>query len=426
MINPKLFINKRILILTAGSRGDVQPYVALGIGLKQAGFEVMLATDPGFSSFVTSHALDFAALRAPFAQLIDTDAGKAALAGKKSFSLKQIKPMLHQMMDDAWDVAQQYKPDAVIYHPKPLAGYHIAEKLNVPGFLAMPLPVYSPTRAFFNPVFGGANRGGFLNKLSYTIFLKATLLSYRGLINNWRQEKLGLSKFRDELTLKGRAVPKLYAYSPHVVPVPPDWDETSIVTGYWFLDSNVDWKPPSDLVAFIEQGSAPIYIGFGSMASQDSRRTTRLVLEAVRQSGQRAILATGWGGLSYEEIANNVYILKSAPHDWLFPRCAAVVHHGGAGTTGAGLKAGKPTIICPFFGDQPFWGRRIFELRVGSHPIPQKQLTVEKLAQSIREVITDSEMRQRSEALGEKIRTENGVTQAVKLIKEKLSRHVQL
>lgn len=162
------------------------------------------------------------------------------------------------------------------------------------------------------------------------------------------------------------------------------------------------------------------------MASQDSRRTTRLVLEAVRQSGQRAILATGWGGLSSLEIPNNVYILKSAPHDWLFPRCAAVVHHGGAGTTGAGLKAGKPTIICPFFGDQPFWGRRIFELRVGSHPIPQKQLTAEKLGQSIREVITDSEMRQRSEALGEKIRTENGVTQAVKLIKEKLSRHVQL
>ncbi|BDA70078.1 hypothetical protein CAL7716_042440 [Calothrix sp. PCC 7716] len=205
------------------------------------------------------------------------------------------------------------------------------------------------------------------------------------------------------------------------MPVPSDWDETSIVTGYWFLNSDANWEPPSDLSAFIGQGSAPIYIGFGSMASQDSRRTTCLVLEAVRQSGQRAILATGRGGLSYEEIPNNVYMLKSAPHDWLFPRCAAVVHHGGAGTTGAGLKAGKPTTICPFFGDQPFWGRRVFELGVGSYPIPQKQLTAEKLGQTIREVIADSEMRQRAEVLGEKIRAENGVTQAVGLIKEKLS-----
>lgn len=414
-------MSKRILILTAGSQGDVQPYVALGQGLNQAGFDVLLATDSSFSSLVAAHGLAFAPLQAPFAQLVQTDAGKAALAGKKSFSLKQIMPMLRQMMDDAWDIAQQYHPDAVVYHAKPLAGYHIADKLGIPGFLAMALPIYSPTRSFANPIFGGGNYGGFLNYLSYTVFLQASLLPYRRFLNQWRQEKLGLPPFRDERSLQGRPVPKLYAYSRHVVPLPADWDESALVTGYWFLGSSADWQPPANLATFLMAGSPPLYVGFGSMASQDAAQTTRLVIDAVRQSGQRAILATGWGGLSASEVPDFIHILSSAPHDWLFPQCLAVVHHGGAGTTGAGLRAGKPTIICPFFGDQPFWGKQVFELGVGPRPIPQKQLTVTNLSQAIQTVSLDTAMQQRADALGEKIRAEDGVMQAVEVIQERLT-----
>lgn len=414
-------MSKRILILTAGSQGDVQPYVALGKGLKQAGFEVLLATDPSFASLVTDHTLDFAPLHAPFAQLVQTEAGKAALAGKKSIRLKQIMPMLRQMMDDAWEIAQHYNPDAVVYHAKPLAGYHIADKLGIPGFLAMALPIYSPTRSFANPIFGGGNYGGWLNYLSYTLFLQASLLPYRRFINQWRQEKLGLPPFRDERSLHGRPVSKLYAYSRHVVPPPADWDESAIATGYWFLDSASDWQPTADLVAFLANGSPPIYVGFGSMASQDAVKTTRLVIDAIHQSGQRAVLATGWGGLSASEVPDTIHILQSAPHDWLFPRCLAVVHHGGAGTTGAGLRAGKPTIICPFFGDQPFWGKQVFELGVGPRPIPQKQLTVVNLSQAIQAVAQDTAMQQRANELGKKIRAENGVMQAVEVIREQLT-----
>ncbi|HIK15052.1 MAG TPA: glycosyltransferase family 1 protein [Leptolyngbyaceae cyanobacterium M33_DOE_097] len=414
-------MSKRILILTAGSQGDVQPYVALGQGLKREGFEVLLATDPSFTSLVTGHALDFASVRAPFAQLVQTDTGKAALAGKKSINLKQIMPMLRQMMDDAWEIARQYEPDAVVYHAKPLAGYHIADKLGIPGFVAMALPIYSPTRSFANPIFGGGNYGGWLNYLSYTLFLQASLLPYHRFINQWRQEKLGLPRFRDERSLHGRPVPKLYAYSRYVVPPPADWDESEIATGYWFLDSASDWQPPADLVTFLANGSPPIYVGFGSMASQDAARTTRLVIDAVCQSGQRAVLATGWGGLSTSEVPDTIHILQSAPHDWLFPQCLAVVHHGGAGTTGAGLRAGKPTIICPFFGDQPFWGKRVFELGVGTRPIPQKQLTAMNLAQAIGTVAQDTAMQQRASVLGGKIRAENGVIQAVEVIREQLA-----
>lgn len=413
-------MNQRILILTAGSRGDVQPYVALGVGLTQAGFDVTLATDTNFADLVNRHGLTFAPLRAPFAQLAQTEAGKAALSGKKSFQLRQIMPLLRQMMDDAWAVARALQPGAVIYHPKVLAGYHIAEKLEVPGFLAMALPGYSPTQAFFNPMLGGGDRGPWLNRLSYSLFFKLALLPYRGLINRWRSEALALPSVQSEFVLRGRPIPKLYGYSPQVVPIPHDWDQSSFVTGYWFLDGAAQWQPPADLVAFLAQGASPVYLGFGSMVSQDADRITRLTLDALQQAGQRAILATGWGGLSSSsgEVPENVYVLKAAPHDWLFPHCAAVVHHGGAGTTGAGLRAGKPTLICPFIGDQPFWGQRAFELGVGPRPIPQWQLTGDALAQALRTLVADYGMQQRAANLGASIRAEQGVACAVEIVQQ--------
>ena len=413
-------MSKHILILTAGSRGDVQPYVALAKGLQQEGFEVTVSTDSTFSALITSHGVRFVPMRAPFAQMAQSDEGKAALAGKKSFELKKIEQMLRQMMDDAWQIAQQVNPDMVIYHPKSLAGYHIADKLGVPGILAVALPLYSPTGEFFNPILGGGDRGHLLNWLSHTLFLKASLLPYRGFINRWRKEQLNLFPFHSESTMRGKPVPILYAYSSTVVPVPSDWQNNSHVTGYWFLDSDEFWEPPAELVTFLAAGAAPVYVGFGSMGAQDARHATNLVLEAIRKSKTRAILATGWGGLSnleLPEISEGIHMLESAPHDWLFPQCSAVVHHGGAGTTGAGLRAGKPTIICPFFGDQPFWGKQIYKLGVGPRPIPQKHLSADGLGQAIQEAIADSKMRQCAESVGKKIRAEDGVAQAVEIVK---------
>ena len=417
-------MSKRTLILTAGSRGDVQPYLALAKGLQQEGFAVTLSTDSTFSEWVVSQGVKVAPIRAPFAQMMQTDAGRAALAGQKSFNLKQIKRLLRQMMDDAWKVAQQVNPDLIIYHPKPLAGYHIADKLGIPGILAVALPLYSPTGDFSSPILGGGDYGSLLNRLSHTLFLKASLLPYRGFINRWRKEQLDLPPFRDELTLRGHPIPILYAYSSAVLPIPNDWNNQATVTGYWCLDADAAWQPPSDLAAFLAEGDAPVYVGFGSMAAQDASQTTALILDAVRQSNRRAILATGWGGLSASEISEvsevseNIYMLKHAPHDWLFPQCSAVVHHGGAGTTGAGLSAGKPTVICPFFGDQPFWGKQIHRLGVGPKPIPQKQLSADSLGQAIQAAVSDARMREKAELLGQKIRSEDGVAQAVAIVKQ--------
>jgi sterol 3beta-glucosyltransferase len=412
-----------ILIITAGSQGDVQPFVALGVGLREAGHTVTICTSTRFQGLITEHGLQYAFMDDQLLQLGETAEGRTALegGGNPLRLLKKVRPMLRRMLDDVWAAAPG--ANAIVYHPKALAGYHIAEKLAIPGFLSLPLPAYTPTDAFPNPILPVIRLGGWLNKFSYKLTSLA-VLPYTGIINDWRTQVLHLPPRRrlaSELVREnGQPVPVLYPYSTHVVPRPHDWPDPAVVTGYWFLDQHQSWQPSTELLEFLEAGSPPVYVGFGSMAGRNPARVTKIVVEALAQSGQRGLIATGWGGLAVSNTPKHIFQLKSAPHDWLFPCCAAVVHHGGAGTTAAGLRAGKPTVICPFFGDQPFWGQRVFELGVGPHPIPQKKLTVAKLAPAIWAAATDASMHQRASELGEKIRAEDGVARAVEFI----NRHI--
>ncbi|MBL1129515.1 MAG: glycosyltransferase family 1 protein, partial [Chloroflexi bacterium] len=210
--------------------------------------------------------------------------------------------------------------------------------------------------------------------------------------------------------------PVLYGFSEAVIAKPADWGSQAHVTGYWFLESERDWQPPPALEDFLQRGPTPISIGFGSMSSGKAEETAQLVLQALAKSGQRAILLTGWQGLQVDDLPNYVFALDSAPHDWLFSQVSAVVHHGGAGTTAAGLRAGVPPIVIPFFADQPFWGQRVADLGVGPTPIPRKKLAADRLAHAIQQAVQDSAMRRRAVALGEKIRAENGVARPVALI----------
>jgi sterol 3beta-glucosyltransferase len=209
-------------------------------------------------------------------------------------------------------------------------------------------------------------------------------------------------------------VPFLNAWSEHVVPNPPDWPADVATVGYWFLDRPDDWAPSPALAAFLDSGPPPVYIGFGSMAARHPERTSQTVLRAIRQTGQRALLARGWGGIDAQDVPEFVFLLDEAPHDWLFPRCVAVVHHGGAGTTAASLRAGRPSVICPFFGDQPFWGRRVHALGAGPAPIRQKKLTADQLAAAIRVAIGDDRVRRRAAEIGRAIRAEDGIGRATR------------
>jgi sterol 3beta-glucosyltransferase len=208
----------------------------------------------------------------------------------------------------------------------------------------------------------------------------------------------------------------LYAFSEHIVPRPPDWPEDVVVTGYWFHDSDQSWRPPPSLAEFIDRGAPPVYIGFGSMFTRRAEEITKFVLKTVGRTGQRAVISTGWGGLRPEKPPDDVHVIAGVPHDWLFPRMAAVVHHGGAGTTAAGLRAGKPSVICPFITDQFFWGRRVHDLGAGPEPVPQKKLSAERIAAAIDCAVNDDAVAEASRGLGDRIALEDGVAVAADYI----------
>ncbi|MBX3082761.1 MAG: glycosyltransferase family 1 protein [Anaerolineae bacterium] len=408
-----------ILLLTVGSRGDIQPFVALGHGLRAAGHQVTVAAPALFENFVREYGLRFAPLNDDLLKLKDTAAGKDALEGKgnKLALMKQVKPMLGRLMQDEWKAAQD-GPDLIVYHPKTLVGLHIAEKLGVPAIMSIPLPLMTPTSAFPIPLIT-ASLGGWFNRLTY-LANSLIYMPYNGMINAWRQETLGLPKRPrglDELTHSdGSPVPVLYSYSQRIVPRPADWLAHVQATGYWFLPPQNTYTPPLALQRFLENGKPPIYIGFGSMTGNDPQGKARKVIEALSQAGQRGLIASGWGGLHASDVPDHCFMIEEAPHDWLFEHVTAAVHHGGAGTTAAALRAGKPQLICPFMGDQGFWGQRVYQAGVGAKPIPQGHLSVERLTAAFTSIATDADMQHRATHMGEAIRAEDGVKTAVALI----------
>ncbi|MFN8529359.1 MAG: glycosyltransferase [Anaerolineae bacterium] len=414
----------KITIAASGTRGDVQPYVALGKGLSAAGHAVRFLTSDDFESLVAGTGMEYRSIGTSIEAIMQTPEWRATV--ESGNFLKIMSRMSGEMKQRAHHLAQHMPAlfegtDLIVAGLGGLSAYSIAEKLGVPLIQAYVFPI-TPTREFPSPLtpslpMGGA-LGGLPNRLSFAAMQQMLWQSGR-LADVTIRRELGMSRspmFGHYGALKRRRVPVLYGYSSHVLPRPSDWDDRTLITGYWFLDPPADWTPPADLTAFLQAGTPPVYVGFGSMGNRDPEETTRIALEALKQSGQRGVLASGWGGMSRSDLPDSVYMLSSIPHSWLFPRTAAVVHHGGAGTTAAGLRAGVPTIIVPFFGDQPFWGQRAAALGVGPAPIPKRRLSVERLAQAITQAVSDTTMRQRAASLGEQIRAEDGVAQAVAYI----------
>jgi UDP:flavonoid glycosyltransferase YjiC (YdhE family) len=216
--------------------------------------------------------------------------------------------------------------------------------------------------------------------------------------------------------------PLLLACSPTVIPRPGDWSSPHIhIPGYFFLDSSTSYQPPAELEKFLASGEPPICVTFGSMIHRDAEKIYRIVLTALEQTGNRAIVLSGWSAIENFDLPENILVLDAAPHDWLFPRCKAVIHHGGAGTTAAGLRSGIPNLVVPFAADQPFWGVRVHAIDAGPRPIPIKKLTAEKLAAALDDVDGDA-LRSSAQVVGGKIRMEDGVGQTVMFIDEYTAR----
>ncbi|MBD2365313.1 glycosyltransferase family 1 protein [Anabaena minutissima FACHB-250] len=412
----------KITILTMGSRGDVQPYIALGVGLQKAGYKVRLATHDTFKDLIISYGLDFFSISGDIQSITQDETGKKMIeAGGNPFIVlkrlsKALEPIIEESLNQCWLACQD--TDLIIGGSIAFWGYDIAQKLSLPFVFAPLQPIY-PTHSFINPLCPPWLRlGGWVNRQSYIWISQIFWQVFRNPVNRWRVETLEQSPNHQclFLTEKWDKVPKLFGYSPSVIPTPTDWNELCHVAGYWFLESPDDFEPPPGLLRFLDAGEPPVYIGFGSMTSRNPEETTAIALKALEKTQQRGILLTGWGGISNADLPDSVFKLESIPHDWLFPKMKAIVHHGGAGTTAAALKAGVPSIIIPFFGDQAFWGDRIARLGVSPQPIPKKQLTAERLANAIQQAIADKPMCQRAVQLGETIRAEDGVKKATHII----------
>jgi len=442
----------RVTILALGTRGDVQPAIALALGLQRAGHTVRLAAPPLSRDLVTSQGLDYAPLGDP----PTVNAPPPSVLWTLGFVLRVTRlymrtlyardsppawpvkvPYLESLMADSWRACEG--AEAIIFPFITIWLYHIVEKLGVPYSLWDTHP-FTPTRAFPSFSFTGIcptwfrlagflpgwfRSGGGFNVLTHSTVQRVLFHLGVRLTNTWRHDTLGLSPLTDTApfaTFYNEAATALYCYSPLVIPEPADWPPSHHATGYWFLDSSADWRPPAGLVDFLSAGPPPVCVSFGSSRDRNPKRLTEIILAALARTGHRGLLLTGRGGLTEINLPHDVFLTDSVPHDWLFPRVAAVVHHAGAGTTGAVLRAGLPSVVVPWWGDMPFWADRLHALGVSPRPIPKARLSSARLAEAIAAAVEDQPLRDRAVTLARQIRAEDGVSRAVEILEKTFPR----
>ncbi|KAJ8899047.1 hypothetical protein K2173_010043 [Erythroxylum novogranatense] len=426
--DPQYIPPMQIVMLIVGTRGDVQPFIAIGKRLQDFGHRVRLATHSNFKEFVLTAGLEFYPLGG------DPKVLAGYMVKNKGFlpsGPSEIPVQRNQMKDIIFsllpackeadiDSGIPFKADAIIANPPAYGHTHVAEALKIPIHIFFTMP-WTPTSEFPHPLSRVKPPAAY--RLSYQIVDSLIWLGIRDMINDVRKKKLRL---RPVTYLSGSQgsdsdIPHGYIWSPHLVPKPKDWGPKVDVVGFCFLDLASNYEPPESLVKWLDAGPKPIYIGFGSLVTcSRTRKMTQIIVDALERTGQRGIINKGWGGLGdLSEPKDSIYLLDNCPHDWLFLRCKAVVHHGGAGTTAAGLKAACPTTIVPFFGDQPFWGDRVHARGVGPPPIPVDEFSFSKLVDAINFML-DPEVKERAVELAKAMENEDGVTGAVKAFLKQL------
>jgi UDP:flavonoid glycosyltransferase YjiC (YdhE family) len=411
-------MSSNITIITVGSRGDVQPYVALGRAIARAGHAVTIATHETFRTFVTTRGLQFAPVAgdprgilgaANADRWLGTGRHRHLLAATRDV-LGEVRPLIDAMLADFWRVSEG--ADLLIYSVVAAPCQHVAVARRVPSIAAFLQPMHRTGAHPMLRVPQSLRLGARVNRSTYAAVEWLVWRLFRTQLNAWRTQTLGLAP----LAAPGPVVPAMYGFSPTVVARPDDWHPDVAVTGYWVLGPDDGWQPPAALTDFLAAGPPPVAIGFGSMTPQSAERLTTLALDALARTGQRGILLGGWGALGAGSLPDTVLSIDECPHEWLFPRTMAVVHHGGAGTTGAALRGGTPSIVVPLGFDQPYWAGRVAALGAGPPPISRRRVTAPWLAAAITRAADDQAMRARAAAIGEVLRAERGADLATAII----------
>ena len=412
-----------LTIVAYGTWGDVRPGIALGLALKKAGYVVRLIVTEDFARWVKDIGLDIHMLPVNKFEVMKRVSSRTNPLQVMAAIRKEIGPALFRAGRDLVTMAADTDGFLVnewllglvsgITESRRLKLVQISMQPEIrTGEMAIPtmpaLPDWLPFR-------------GVYNLLSYDFAHNLRWYSYVHTINSLRKTLMDLPPLssRGYLDLLDQT-PSITLLSQHVIPRPKDWHVRHHLTGFLFYD-DVCWRPPTDLVKFIQDGEAPVYIGFGSMHDRDPERTTKMILEAVKSTQSRAVLYKGWANLGRSKLPKTICPLDYAPHNWLFPQMAAVVHHAGSGTSAAALRAGVPSVPVPHSGDQPFWARRLYQLGAGTRPLPRSRLSADALASRITQAVHEPEIRKRAAELSARISGEDGATRTVAVINEILN-----
>ena len=415
----------RLAIIANGTRGDVQPAIAVGRALLRAGYAVRVLAASGFRDWIESHGLEAAPSSMDMEAVMNSERGRRWVEQGHD-QLAQVRVMRElidehgpQLVREAWEatdgvdgVLSSFTSDAYAVTLGEGRDIPVISMLLQPAMIAtrdgraMPGAPLPDRVSRINSAFGRLVIEPFPWRL------------YGGATNAFRRELGFAPQTGTQNAAARRRMTVLHGVSRHVLPRAEDWPARYHVTGYWFLGEGGEWRPPDELAAFLAAGAPPVSIGFGSMTSSAPDAMAGIVVAAARASGRRAILLTGWAQMGSGDLGPDVLQLAGAPHDWLYPRVAAAVHHGGAGTTAAAFAAGTPNVIVPHMADQPYWGRRVAALGVGPRPIPRHRLTLDGLAGAIGTAVDDQALRHRAAELGARIRNEDGLGEAVARIRE--------
>jgi sterol 3beta-glucosyltransferase len=399
----------RVTMLTLGSRGDVQPLIAFAHGLERAGHQARIATYPRFAPLVSGQGVEFAELAEGALSLgTETEQGRQWVEkGHRRLPtwvgfIRDARSVADRRLADAAEASRD--ADVVVANNlAQLLGWQVSEHFGVPLVRVLfHAPGYWMTRGSDSPVGRSIRQAVWLLACPWLNSVRRRALRWPPL--SWRQPFSQLDR---------RGLPVLYPASPVLYPPPADAGGATAVTGYWFLDGSLDPDPPAGLAGFLADGPPPVYVGFGSQIDNEPQHTTALMVDALRRAGQRGVLLRPAEAARATGLRSDMFATSAVSHQWLFCRCAAVVHHSAAGTTAAGLRAGVPTVPVPDNTDQFCWARRVHALGVASEPLPRRKLTAAALGDAIRLVTTDDGVRRRAAALGETIRAENGVERAV-------------
>lgn len=420
----------KVLLAACGTRGDVQPFLALAVALRRHGHHPLLAAPSSYTADAAAYGVDFAAIDDGPTRILDEtatreiiDKGLMGVRGKLAAArtVARLKQLLIPSLRDVAAIAHDHGDVAAVVHSAALPAQHVADMLGVPAVVVALQPGWIPTDAFPCQLMPLPRVPRFLNRSTYAL---VTAAQRSRQVERWRTTELGLAPRRHGARRwlrdpEGRRRPVLQSFSRHITPVDRAWGDAVRTTGFWYLPARPDWTPPRELARFLDEGPPPVYIGFGSMTGTRAHRNHALVTEAIRLTGVRAVVATGWGGIGAAADASggppspNILTIEQAPHDWLFPRTAAIVHHGGPGTVGAALAAGRPQVLCPHMGDQTHWSARMRALGVAPAPLTARTLTAHGLAEAIATSVTDRRLAHRASEIAALVRAEDGVNTAV-------------